>query len=82
MLPNPIFLNIHLYGIMVAVGILFAFVVLTYLLKKKNIDKKFADFLFYDGMCRLRSALFRRHCFRQFTIISKIRTQDFILETE
>lgn len=40
MLPNPIFLNIHMYGIMVAVGILFAFAVLTYLLKKKNIDKK------------------------------------------
>ena len=40
MLPNPIFLNIHMYGIMVAVGILFAFVVLTYLLKKKNTDKK------------------------------------------
>lgn len=50
MLPNPIFLNIHMYGIMVAVGILFAFVVLTYLLKKKNIDKKFADFLFYGGI--------------------------------
>lgn len=50
MLPNPVFLNIHMYGIMVAVGILFAFVVLTYLLKKKNIDKKFADFLFYDGI--------------------------------
>ena len=46
MLPNPIFLNTHMYGIMVAVGILFAFVVLTYLLKKKNTDKKFADFLF------------------------------------
>lgn len=50
MLPNPIFLNIHMYGIMVAVGILFAFAVLTYLLKKKNTDKKFADFLFCDGI--------------------------------
>lgn len=50
MLPNPIFLNIHMYGIMVAVGILFAFAVLAYLLKKKNTDKKFADFLFYDGI--------------------------------
>lgn len=53
MLPNPVFLNIHMYGIMVAVGILFAFAVLTYLLKKKNIDKKFADFLFYDGIASI-----------------------------
>ena len=50
MLPNPIFFNIHMYGIMIAVGILFAFAVLAYLSKKKNIDKHFADFLFYDGI--------------------------------
>ena len=28
MLPNPLFLNVHMYGIMIAVGILFAFLVL------------------------------------------------------
>jgi len=28
MLPEPIFLNIHMYGIMIAIGILFAYFVL------------------------------------------------------
>ena len=47
MLPDPIFLNIHMYGVMIAVGILCAFLVLFYLTKKKGVDVRFTDFIFY-----------------------------------
>lgn len=50
MLSEPIFLNVHMYGIMVAIGILCAFVILLWILKKKQIEPKFIDFLFYNGL--------------------------------
>lgn len=50
MLPDPIFLNIHMYGVMIAVGILCAFLTLFYLTKKKNVDARFTDFIFYNGI--------------------------------
>ena len=36
MLPGPLFLNIHMYGIMIVIGILFAYFILFFLTKKKN----------------------------------------------
>ena len=45
MLPDPIFLNIHMYGVMIAVGILCAFLTLFYLTKKKGVDVRFTDFI-------------------------------------
>lgn len=50
MMPDPIFLNIHIYGIMIAIGVLCAFVTLFAVAKKKSIDGKFTDFVFYNGL--------------------------------
>lgn len=50
MLPDALFLNVHMYGIMVTVGILFCFGVLYLYGKKISIDTKFLDFIFYNGV--------------------------------
>lgn len=50
MLPDTLFLNVHMYGIMIAIGILFAFGVLFFYGKKASVDAKFLDFIFYDGL--------------------------------
>lgn len=51
MLPNPIpGTTIHMYGVMIAVGILACFGVLFYYSKKKNFDTNFIDFVFYNGV--------------------------------
>ena len=50
MLPNALFLNVHMYGIMVAVGVLAAFTVLFFYGKRMSFSQKFSDFLFYDGL--------------------------------
>lgn len=53
MLPDPIFLNIHMYGVMIAVGILCAFLTLFYLTKRKGVSAKFTDFIFYNGIASI-----------------------------
>ena len=53
MLPNPLFWNVHMYGIMVALGLLCAFGVLFYYGKRRGVDSGFLDFLFYDGVCSI-----------------------------
>ena len=50
MLPNPLFLNVHMYGIMIAVGILFAFLVLFRYSKKLGLPGKLTDLVYYDGI--------------------------------
>ena len=50
MLPGELFLGIHMYGIMIAVGLLFAFVVLFLYGKKKKMSQKLVDFTFYNGI--------------------------------
>lgn len=50
MLPDALFLNVHMYGIMVAVGILFAFGVIVWYGKKLAVPEKTVDFVFYDGI--------------------------------
>ncbi len=50
MYPDPIFLNVNLYGIMIAIGLLFAFGVLFFYSKMKNIDTSITDFILYDGV--------------------------------
>lgn len=37
MMPDPFFLNIHMYGIMIAIGVLCAFATLFAVAKKKSI---------------------------------------------
>ena len=53
MIPDPIFLNIHMYGIMIAIGVLCAFATLSVVAKKKSIDGKFTDFVFYNGLASI-----------------------------
>lgn len=50
MLPEPLFLNVHMYGIMVAVGVLAAFVVLYFYGKKLGFTQKFSDFIYYNAL--------------------------------
>lgn len=54
MLPNPILqfgeIKIHMYGVMIAVGILAAFIVLYTYGKKLNIHTKFIDFIYYNAI--------------------------------
>ncbi len=50
MLPNPIFWNVHWYGVMIAIGLLACFGVIFLVFKKKKISEKFTDFVFYNGV--------------------------------
>lgn len=54
MLPNPILvlgpLKVHMYGVMIAIGLLACFICLFYFCKVKKIDEKFVDFVFYNGI--------------------------------
>lgn len=50
MFPDPIFGSVHLYGVMMAVGVLAAFTVLTIYGKKLKISEKFTDFIFFNGI--------------------------------
>lgn len=51
MLPDPIFLDVHMYGVMIAVGLLAAFAVLFFYSKKLNVESDFVDFIFYVAVC-------------------------------
>ena len=53
MYPDELFLGIHLYGVMIAVGILACFVVLFYYSKKKAVNPAFVDFVFYNGIAAI-----------------------------
>lgn len=50
MLPDPLFLNVHMYGVMIAVGLLCCFGVIFGFFKLKGIETKFTDFVFYNGV--------------------------------
>ena len=57
MFPNPIFdvdipfiKNVHWYGVMIAIGVLFCFLTLFFYGKKLGISTKFVDFVFYNGI--------------------------------
>ena len=60
MLPDPILtlgpLKVHMYGLMIAVGVLCAFVLMQVLSKKKNLDPRFVDFLFYTSVVSTMAA--------------------------
>ena len=53
MLPNPLFWNVHMYGVMIAVGILCCFLVLFFYTKIKKADEKFMDFVFFNGIAAI-----------------------------
>ena len=58
MLPEPLFLNIQMYGIMIAIGILFAYFILFFLTKKKQIHTQFTDFIFYSSLISIAASIF------------------------
>lgn len=57
MLPNPIVkigsLEIYMYGVMIALGVLAAFAVLYLYSRKMNISTSFTDFMFYNGIASI-----------------------------
>lgn len=57
MLPNPLFkigqIEVYMYGVMIAVGILAAFAVLFLYGKKLKISSKMLDFTFYNGVASI-----------------------------
>ena len=57
MLPDPILqfgnLKVHMYGVMVAVGILACFIVLYTYGKRLKLSEKFIDFLYYDALAAI-----------------------------
>ena len=68
MIPDPILqigrFEVHMYGVMIAVGILAAFIVLYVYGKKIGIHEKFIDFIYYNAMVSIAvgfgaSALFQ-----------------------
>lgn len=68
MLPDPILqlgkIKVHMYGVMIAVGILCAFIVLYTYGKKLKLNTKFLDFIYYDAIAAIllgfgSSALFQ-----------------------
>ena len=50
MYPDELFFGIHLYGVMIAIGILACFLVLYYYGKKKGVSPSFLDFVFYNAV--------------------------------
>ena len=53
MLPDKIFGIFYMYGLMIAVGILACFGVIFYYGKKKKIEEKFIDFIFYNAIASI-----------------------------
>lgn len=53
MLPEPLFGRIHMYGLMIGVGILAAFAVLYLYGKKLKYDVNFLDFIFYNAIASI-----------------------------
>ena len=64
MLPNALFLDVHMYGIMIAVGILCCFGVLYLYGKKRGLDPGFLDFCFYDGIGAIAFGFFTAALFQ------------------
>lgn len=51
MLPGPVVFGIiHMYGLMIGIGLALGFGILAFYFKKKGIDDKFADFVFMNGI--------------------------------
>lgn len=50
MFPEPLFWNVHLYGVMIAIGILGCFLTLSLYVKYKKVDEKISDFVFYNAI--------------------------------
>lgn len=62
MLPNPIIelgpIKVYMYGVMIAVGVFCAFLVIYLYAKRLGIPTKYADFVFYDGIAAIAFGFF------------------------
>ncbi|MBQ3235501.1 MAG: prolipoprotein diacylglyceryl transferase [Clostridia bacterium] len=64
MYPHELFLGIHLYGVMIALGILACFLVLYFLGKNQNIAPSFIDFTFYNAIFAIAFGFFSATLFQ------------------
>ena len=64
MLPGKIFGLFYMYGLMIAIGILAALGLLFYFGKKKGIEEKFIDFVFYNGIVSIALGFFSATLFQ------------------
>lgn len=62
--PTLDFLNVNLYGVLIAVGVLLCFVVLFSYAKRMGISTKFTDFLFYNGVVAIAVGFFSAALFQ------------------
>ena len=64
MYPDELFLGIHLYVVMIAVGILACFLTLFYMGKKKCVNPNFTDFVFYNAIIAIALGFFAAALFQ------------------
>ena len=64
MYPDELFLGIHLYGVMIAVGILACFLTLFCMGKKKGVNPNFLDFVFYNAIIAIALGFFTAGLFQ------------------
>ncbi|MBQ7924069.1 MAG: prolipoprotein diacylglyceryl transferase [Clostridia bacterium] len=64
MYDKPILGIFHLYGVMIAVGILCCFLLLFYYGKKRKINSKFIDFVFYNAIASIAFGFFSAALFQ------------------
>ena len=64
MLPGKIFGLFYMYGLMIAIGILAALSLLFYFGKKKGVEEKFIDFVFYNGIVSIAIGFFSATLFQ------------------
>ncbi len=68
MYPDPLIkgLNVNLYGVMIAIGLLACFGVLFLFGKKKGLDGDFLDFIFYDAVVSIVLGFLSASLFQAF----------------
>ncbi len=79
MLPGELFLGIHMYGLMIGVGIVCCFLLLMYFFKKMNIKVKFSDFIFYNGIASIVFGFFSASFFQSFYNFLEDPSAGFVL---
>ena len=64
LLPDSFPVEIHLYGVMVAVGVIAALFLFTACAKKQGVEEKFIDFVFYNGLVAIAAGFFAATLFQ------------------
>ena len=66
MLPGELFLGIHMYGLMIGIGVLMCFLVLYIGCKRLGISDAFYNFTFYNGIVAIAVGFFASALFQSF----------------